>query len=393
MMRSIYAFLALSFLALSAFAKPVIVFDAGSSGTRIYLYDVTEVNGKTNVTTTKYYKPSSATTTYTYPVTDARFAADPVAYFDHFITEIEKTSFDHAATPIYVYATAGVRMATNADAIIADMRKGIRGAVEGDTYPVIADENVNTLTVSQEAFNVWVNDQFVSNALSADVLTADNTFAAVEMGGASAEVSVLVENPADFTDNDVIFAHLGNEYHVYSTGYDGSGQDKAALALLDAYNANPADQRFAGCFPVGAPYPLTAPVLTGTGKFEECSEFIVEHPVNNYDKAPSAERYLLTSGFYYTFKILGLANDATLQTTTNEELAYKGAAFCARTWEDLMEAYPGDTFLITYCFNSAFQHHFLKEMGVKNAASLLSVDKYNGNPMTWTLGVAYTQGN
>ena len=393
-MKSIYTFFALSFLALSAIAKPIIVFDAGSTGTRVYLYDVTHVDGKTTVNTLASYKPAS-NSAFAFPVTDVKFAMDPVAYFDHFMTEIEKTSFDHLSTHIYVHATAGVRMAKNKANIIFDMRKGIRGAVKDDTYPIIPNANIGTITVAEEAFNIWINDQYVAGKLDNNTLSLDNTLAAVEMGGASAEISVLADSAMDLTRNEMVFPHHDNDYHVYSTGYDGSGQDKALKAMVEAY-ADDLDERFSGCFPVDAVYSSEyAPDIIGTGDFENCSGFITDHPVNYYKKSPAANNYLLSSsGFYFTFKTLGLANQDTLQTTTNAELASAGVAFCARDWEDLVAAYPSESpsFLILYCFNSAYQHHFLSEIGVADTAKLLSVDKYNGNAMTWTLGVAYING-
>lgn len=378
----------------TAHADPVMVFDAGSSGSRVYLYDVTtDAQGKVAVKTLGYYKGASP---YSYPVTDAKFAADPVGYFNHFLEKIEaaapQTPDAQAKTPIYVYATAGVRMseAPAPQDIIDDMRHGIRAAAadKGRTYPAIPNESVDTLTVADEAFNVWINDQYVSGKFDQAQLDPANMYAAIEMGGASTEVAVLTTQSSEFNKT---FTHLGQPYQVYSMGYDGSGQDKARDAMFKAYSDNPAaSTAFAGCFPVGAPYPTTNPVLTGTGNFADCVAFIEAHPVNNYDgQTPKAQQYLLTSGFYFTFKALGIANEAVLQKTTNTALAKAGTAFCAKNWADLQAAYPGDTYLITYCFNSAFQHYFLNEVNVAPDAALLSVDKYNGKPMTWTLGVAY----
>lgn len=389
-MKLLSTLLALCFITFSAFAKPIMVFDAGSSGTRVYLYDVsTDANGKVSVTTLKYYKPSSSTTTYTYPVTDARFAADPVGYFEHFLTEIETVAFDRASTPIYVYATAGVRMSENPapQVIIDDMRTGIRAAA-GTDYPNITDEQVDTLSVAEEALNVWINDQYVTEQLNAATLDRSAMYTAIEMGGASSEVSGLSRLSSEF---DMPFLYRGESYDVYSMGYDGSGQDKARDAMMKAYQANPDDkQKFAGCFPVGAPYPLSNPELVGTGNFADCQAFIEAHPVNSYDSGtPLANKYLLTSGFYYTFKALGIADETVLKETSRVELQKTGAAFCGKTWDALQAEFPGDAYLINYCFNSAFQDYFLNEVDVPARATLLSIDKYNGKPMTWTLGVAY----
>lgn len=394
-MKLFFYALSLIYLIASAHADPVMVFDAGSSGSRVYLYDVTtDAEGRINVTTLGYYKGASP---YSYPVTDAKFAADPVGYFNHFLEKIEaaapQTPEAQAKTPIYVYATAGVRMSETPapQDIIDDMREGIRTAAadKGRLYPAIPDASIDTLSVADEAFNVWINDQYVSGKLIPNQLHADEMYAAIEMGGASSEVSILTTEPSEF---NMTFMHLGQPYDVYSTGYDGSGQDKARDAMLQAYQANPIDkEKFAGCFPVGAPYPSQEnAMLEGTGVFADCVAFIEAHPVNHYDaQTPTAKKYLLTSGFYYTFKTLGIANETVLQETTNTELAKAGTAFCGKSWAELQAAYPGDTYLITYCFNSAFQHSFLNEMNVAPEATLLSIDKYNGKPMTWTLGVAY----
>lgn len=376
------------FFPLLALADTVMVIDAGSSGTRAYVYETTNNAGDITVTKIIDQKVSPAVTSVT----------DFNTYFSNLLTLVQSGSVVNADTPIYLYATAGVRMLPRADqtALLANIRAGLSEEAAVLGYPDMTatlKEDVRVISAAEEAYFIWINDQYVAGKLELNTLNNENTFAAVEMGGASAEVALLPlrAHPATLK-NSISFPFYDRRYSIYSVGYDGSGLDKAIAHMLDAYERNGGD--FAACFPVGAPYPLTNPVLTGTGEFEECATFIKRHPANQYRKAPSADQYLLTGGFYYTFKILGLANDNSPFWVSLDDLATEGTDFCTTSWTDLQSEYPSEglSYLLNYCFNSAFQHHYLEGIGVNNNDLLMSTDKYNGNPtkpMTWTLGVAY----
>ncbi len=372
-------------------SKYMIVMDAGSTGTRAYLYSATHDNGSVTVNTLKSTKISPAVTA----------VEDFHTYFETLLKGVQDPNLDNNEVTIYLHATAGVRMLPSKEqtALMDDIRSALHIESAALGYPDMTEtlvENVDVLTVEEEAYYIWINDQYVSGKLlNQGNLLSSNTFTAVEMGGASAEVSAVDPFPYNnlpYTD----FPHYNQVVSVYATGYDGSGQDAALATMLETYLEKPEHRKnFAGCFSEGASYPLTDPVVHGTGNFDDCKKFIKNHPVNKYQEIPHANtQYLLTSSFFYTFKVLGLANDAGTQVTTLEQLKSRGKAFCNISWLNLKELYPTESeeYLVKYCFNSAFQHTYLNQIGVPADASLLSVDKYNGEPMkpmTWTLGVAY----
>ncbi len=379
---------ALLFFPLLVLADTLMVIDAGSTGTRAYVYETTNNDGDITVTKVIDKKISPAVTSVTNFNT----------YFNDLLALVQSGSVVNADTPIYLYATAGVRILPRAEqtALLANVRTGLSTAAVNFGYPDMTatlKEDVRVISAAEEAYFIWINDQYVAGKLEQNTLNNENTFAAVEMGGASAEVAILpLRSSAAIRKQSISFPFYDRRYSIYSVGYDGSGLDQAIAHMQDAYDRQGGD--FAACFPEGAPYPLTNPVLTGTGDFEQCTAFINRHPANLYRRAPSADQYLLTGGFYYTFKILGLADDNSPFWVSLNDLATEGTDFCATSWADVQDEYPleGLNYLVNYCFNSAFQHHYLKGIGVGSSDLLMSTDKYNGDatkPMTWTLGVAY----
>ncbi len=389
--------LLLTFLAPSLWAKPVIVFDAGSSGTRMYIY---EVEGE------------KATPLHNYRVKPGLSSLDPndTQALDQYFYDLVKSAENildaqaKAQTPFYLYATAGMRILPNEqqESLIHAARLSLAKQAATFGYPSPMDENIRVISGTEEGVFIWISDNYLSDSFAHYFLNAHNTVAALEMGGASSEIAFLSHSAQQFT---LPYEHNHHSTPIYSYGYDGLGANEA-IATLSA-SGNP---QFASCFPVEAPYPLTAPKLTGTGNFHECTAAIKDQFINpaalracqqetpgqcsglgvHQPSTHAVENYLLTSAFYYLFDMLGIANE----TVTLNTFAEKSESFCRISWEEAKAAYPNQdpNNLINYCFNAALSQTLFDAWGLDKTDNLKAVSKLNGVALEWPLGAAIYLG-
>jgi len=397
--------LTLVFIPLFVFAKDhVLVFDAGSSGTRAHLYVVEQTDdGIPSLTEVTQHKVKPG-------ISDKSLSDNPwdySYYLDNLFAELHPhlTDEERANTPIYFYATAGMRTLPIREQhkIMKHVRKHMVNEINHRKYKPMdnPEQNIRVIEGGEEGLFVWIADNYLFERFTThDVLNVDNTVAALEMGGASAEITYIAPN----AKRDVeLFAHKNDVHDVYSTAYDGLGINQGLEKMVAAFQKEGGD--FAACFPQGADYPLDAPLVTGTGDFEQCRGFIEEALIKKpklwlcqqkygedcsllarYQPKTTAHDYLLTSGFYYTFNILGLADTVVHRT----DLADSATNFCAMPWDELKATHPSqpDSYLVTYCFNAAWFDTLMNAWHVPQQANLLSTEK-NGQALTWPVGAAY----
>lgn len=402
MLRVLLKTVFISLISLSAFAKPVIIFDAGSTGTRMYLYEV-EGNEATQVINTKI-KPGLSElgpNLYTHYVKLLLNAAEE--YLDD---ELK------AQTSIYFYATGGVRILPQSeqDKIFngSEQGPGLRNIVQEQAqafgYPNPPDDHIRTITGAEEGMFVWIADNYATGTLGHSQLNTENTVAALELGGASAEIAFL---PKDSEHHMLPFQHQGNIYQVYTYGYDGLG-DKAALARMSNTHGFK-KSAFASCFPVGAPYPdADKPMLIGKGNFNACVNVIKAEMIDPktylacrakhgshcsdlgiYQPSTKAvDLYILTSGFYYVLDYLGLANEEV----DIADFVEASQSYCSAYWEDIEANDPDNPYALNICFNAALAKSLLDIWHVRKSAHLMAVNVVDDQTLEWPLGAALSLG-
>lgn len=394
MIRRILMSLCLSLFSTLLCAKPIIIFDAGSTGTRLYVYDVNGSEVK-ELHSTKIKPGLSELTPNLY------------GHYFRLLLDSAKNVLDDttkAQTPMYLYATAGVRMlpATQQDAIFngTDIGPGVRDTLQelaqSFGYPVPTVKQIRTISGTEEGMFVWMSNNYLHGSLNQSPLTTENTVAALEMGGASTELAFLSPKAKHHT---MPLHHQGSKYTIYSYGYDGLGADKARARVQSA-----------DCFPVGAPVAMGAnkPQEVGTGNFsacvkaikktfidktdyrrcqskhgaKNCSSFAVYQPPVN-----SVTHYVLTDGFYYLFDYLKLPAE-----TTQAEFLTAAKNFCSTPWSVLEAQDPNNPYLINFCFNAALTKTMLDALHVKKTATLQATHILDNRQLAWPLGAALSLG-
>mmetsp|Transcript_10470 Transcript_10470/g.15960 ORF Transcript_10470/g.15960 Transcript_10470/m.15960 type:complete len:532 (-) Transcript_10470:54-1649(-) len=214
--------------------------DAGSSGCRAHIFRYGLLGSSTGPLyilpkhSSKKVRPGLST-----------FAANPTMAGDSlrglidFMKE-EVPESEWSRTPIWLKATAGLRMLDDAsrDAIISSVRNFL-GSSQNSPFYFQPDFAQVIPGVEEGAFG-WISVNYMKRIIgpfrsSQGVPTPENAYAVVEMGGASTQVTQIVNSPSDIPSNQQSYQYSftiqGQRYQLYTHSYLGYGGDQARAAL------------------------------------------------------------------------------------------------------------------------------------------------------------------
>eukprot|EP00004_Rigifila_ramosa_P000234 TRINITY_DN10267_c0_g1_i3.p1 TRINITY_DN10267_c0_g1~~TRINITY_DN10267_c0_g1_i3.p1 ORF type:complete len:300 (+),score=63.49 TRINITY_DN10267_c0_g1_i3:1-900(+) len=202
-----------------------IMLDAGSSGTRLYVYNWPERFSDSLPLVRNDLDQEFENDTY--GISD--FASDPAGVAPY-IRDLVASALPYvpqnkqARTPIYLKATAGMRLlpTEEQDAILAEIRTTLR------EFPFpFEDSDIRVITGQEEALYGWVTVNFLLDTL--DDADAADTFGAMDLGGASTQ-NTFSTNPAPAPP--ALYGGLdltlgGVDHSIYAVSYLGFGRDEA----------------------------------------------------------------------------------------------------------------------------------------------------------------------
>ncbi|RMB93564.1 hypothetical protein DUI87_30263 [Hirundo rustica rustica] len=217
-------------------------------------------------------------------------------------------------TPTYLGATAGMRLlreenSSKAEQVLAEVSKAI------GEYPVDF-RGARILTGSEEGSFGWITVNYLLETLVKDT----EVLGALDLGGASTQITFQPGVPVQDRNTSVFFRLYGANYSLYSHSYLCYGQSQALKMLLAALHQAGSSARISHpCYPRGYQENLTVAELYNS---------------------PCA-----FAGFYYTFHFLNLTHQQSLSEVNTTVLS-----FCRRNWIELVQSFPQDLkYLHTYC--------------------------------------------
>ncbi|ESO06954.1 hypothetical protein HELRODRAFT_170990 [Helobdella robusta] len=253
-----------------------IVVDAGSSGTRCWVYKLTPVAGnklpKIEIVNKEKYKGGMAK-----QITEIKASLEKIVKF----AKTHVPADQHAKTPIYFMATAGMRyLAENSATSVFDSIDHFLS--DPAKCPFQHETPARILSGQEEGTFAWLSVNYLKGVLDDETLKdpTSKTFGVLEMGGASVQITFVPRS--QILDNVFQFKFHRNKFHIYSHSYLNYGQetvreilDNSTLSrnnrhLSSNYVLNPCqikdDTR-------AASESLNTSLL-GTGHFEECVDMI-----------------------------------------------------------------------------------------------------------------------
>lgn len=201
------------------------VIDAGSSGSRIFLYERTWAGSELRV---------QQLFTDTGGQALSNFAGDPAAagpqgvqpLLDKLTTRLDQLGLTRDQVQVNLLATAGMRLVDESAAAL------IYGSARNTIVASgLRPGRVETLTGQYEGIYAWVDVNNLAGRLSAG---ASEPLGIVEVGGASAQVAFL--STAEDSRVASVWVH-GQRYRVFSVSWLGLGQDQARLAMINGSGA------------------------------------------------------------------------------------------------------------------------------------------------------------
>lgn len=386
------------------------VIDAGSSGSRIYLYRwPKEEEGEAEVQKllTKVEQEALFSDERSVGISDER----GVVLLEDELLPAAKSALPSGVelgdVPIYLGATAGVRLASDAD----DIMDRVRSLLHASGF-LFRDDWARTISGDEESVFGWlVANYLVNDGSFPDDLT---TYGALDLGGASTQISVAVGG------KDRYPLRIGNlHYPLYTESYLGYGADQARVRYDDKFLL-PSSSKVSPCYPIG--YTNEDVGVSGSSNWDECfnnvaklfdthpnlrggeggedSFAIVAPPLGDIQQE---QRYIAMSVFVFIYDFLGL--EIGTKTEDLETMKDRAAHVCKMNHTEQSERY--DQHMedkaprrktnkpFAQCFNAAYSYHLLSK-GYKMPVSDTPIEIYydiNGGKVQWALGMMLVEAN
>ncbi|XP_039939546.1 ectonucleoside triphosphate diphosphohydrolase 8-like [Hirundo rustica] len=330
--------------------------------------------------------------------------------------------------PAYLGATAGMRLlreqnSSATEQVLAEVAKTMQ------EYPV-AFKGARILTGEEEGAYGWITinyllDSFTKYSPKARTWLrpeAANIFGALDLGGASTQITFMPEGSVLSQNEASEFTLYGYSYNIYTHSYLCYGQNEMLKRLAKELivESSPSSRVHHPCYPkgynetvslssfrgspcTGGSEPRLAlgdstVTLEGRGNASGCRAALrnlfnfsacgqsQDCTFDGVYQPPLRGRFIAFSAFYYNFKFLNLTEGQPLPVV-REAIE----AFCTRSWEDLSSSYPKENpeRLPKYCANANYILTLLLDAYKFNETSwnnIIFQMKAGSADVGWTLG-------
>lgn len=386
----------------------VVVFDAGSSGTRVHVFNVLPLASGQSVPVfdlsvrdaqTLKVKPGLSTFGSRNDLAGVEESFKKLLEFvRRFVLESRR-----AVTPVLMKATAGLRAlpAPQSDAVLERIR--IVLAQSGFQFQ---PDWANIIKGKEEAGLAWVAANFLGGTFADKDRSQAKSIGIIEMGGGSTQVVFQVDSSEQVSHDDkfVFTTARGTQYHLYAHSYLGFGQDYAQSALRQKM---PPPKDSDPCYPVGYVRQANGVfvqgklkwLVRGTGDDVKCKNNIQatlferskEAPGHYSGERPLRGRILATQNFFYLRERLKLPIDANKSAVENA-----ARTACTRPIKppakqlSEMESGSADANDPNYCFGFSYQSVLLQalQVGSTPGIEMEITNTINGGDADWALGAA-----
>ncbi len=371
MKKQLYKLIFIFFISVSAYASNAadthyaMVVDAGSSGSRLYLFSYTTDTPVPNIIEVMNTSVQPGLSSYANQPASAGPALKPM--LDSAAQKIQTLNVDAKTVSISVYGTAGMRLLDD------KTQTAIYAAVENYIQQNYSFKigKVETITGKMEGVYGWLDINYLLGTLQ-----NGKTVGEIDMGGASTQIAYEADSYNDPT-NQVRITINHHEKIIYSKSFLGLGLDESRKEMNQ-------DAVYASCYP--NQFPLSSSVF-GHFNFGQC-ERMYEHVIANHHvqaeiKQIPDQQFIAYSGAYYTFDFLGI-HDAIKQSTVENNVQ----AICSHTWDELKTTYPtiAEKNLANYCANGVYLDDLFYGAYHLHDAQVSVTKEINHTSLNWTLG-------
>ncbi|XP_021050221.1 ectonucleoside triphosphate diphosphohydrolase 2 [Mus pahari] len=398
-----------------------IVLDAGSSHTSMFVYkwpadkeNDTGIVGQHSSCDVRGGGISS------YANDPSRAGQSLVECLEQALRDVPKDRY--ASTPLYLGATAGMRLLNLTSPEAA--ARVLEAVTQTLTRYPFDFRGARILSGQDEGVFGWVTANYLlENFIKYGwvgrwIRPRKGTLGAMDLGGASTQITFETTSPSEDPDNEVHLRLYGQRYRVYTHSFLCYGRDQVLQRLL----ANALQiHRFHPCWPKGystqvllrevyqspctmgqrpQTFNSSATVsLSGTSNAALCRDLVSglfnisscpfsQCSFNGVFQPPVAGNFIAFSAFYYTVDFLKTLMG--LPVGTLEQLEEATETTCNQTWAELQARVPGQqTRLPDYCAVAMFIHQLLSRgyrFDERSFSGVVFEKKAADTSVGWALG-------
>ncbi|CAL8380326.1 unnamed protein product [Gadus morhua 'NCC'] len=320
----------------------------------------------------------------------------------------------HGETPLYLGATAGMRLLNIENASASDaVFQAVEAALHSSPFSF---RGARILSGQEEGAFGWVTVNYLDDRLT----QGQETTGALDLGGASTQISFVSArfDGTESPDNLMTFRLYGNDYNLYTHSYLCYGKDQALRKMLALQTASGPTSLSDPCFHPGyirtrdyselyaspcvaRSKPQASPrnfTLKGTGDFDSCRtavKKIFDFSKCNFSRCsfngvfqPELQgSFGAFSAYYFVLDFLNLTDTSAPMETIKDKLR----EYCATPWADMQRQHPSTKvkYLAEYCFSGTYILTLLTEgynFTADTFKEITIIRKIKGSDAGWTLG-------
>ena len=380
-----------------------LIFDAGSTGTRVYIFEYDFPKGSV---VPRVYSPDRILKTDLDPKGSSwSYSIKPGIHtlvnnrkkIDEYLNKI--MTFVLGKIPDFKENQPRMQMFFNATAGVRSLSKKDQKSLVDDVAHFfkklgMKDKRTEVLDGSREGIYSWIT----INTLLGNINLQKGEFSTVgvlDMGGYSTQVTFV---PLELSGKNIIRVSLGSlVYELYTNSFDGFGVRTAieALSSPDCFNQDIDKKLVDGLVKDfdGVPSGNYQDCKLAIQKrlFDQCSKNQRYCSLKNAEVPRIWGKFFAISGFAFLDRIFRFSR------FSSESIDKLGAHICQQKWTDLVESYKDrdkPEFLATSCFEMAYYSSFLSGEyhlpGSRNSGVGFGSDTENIIPVVEIQGISVT---
>lgn len=340
--------------------------DAGSSGSRLYLFQYDDSQSIPEIKSV--FSASTKPGLSSYAVHPEQAGESLKKLFDGAVDYLNKNGIKATDVPANIMATAGMRLLPELQqqAIYLNVRGYL---ISHYTFPV---REVKTITGQMEAFYGWLDVNYLSRTFQ----DHQPILGSADVGGASTEIA-FVTHDKNVNPADVVSVTIDQvAYSVFSISYLGLGQDQALMAMNNTAGA-------AACYPQQYSFPQ---IGAGNFNMDSCGKIyqgIINRKMTKPIPSTQGTSFIAYSGIYYDYSFFDTEGHPDRYTFEDHI-----RSICSETWPQMKKRFPDvpEKYLSTDCANGVFIDQLIYNDYFLQDERLKVINQINNQDIDWVLG-------
>lgn len=346
-----------------------VVIDAGSSGTRVHIFAYVPASGHGYSTVKLPQRVLKVEPGLSYYATAPNAAGESIRPLIEYAEQWVPEDL-WAETPIYILATAGLRMVPRATSA-AIMRNCIDTVKQ--SHFLFLEDQAEIITGDLEGLYGWAAVNYATGALQDAAMhlhsrhegaATERFLGVLELGGASMQLTFLTPRDMLPSVSSRNVKLPGVAAPLFTHSFLGFGLDVGWANMTrvarqrHAASSNATDP----CLPRGY---TAIDGREGGGNFDECQKVVAQMlmDVPSTKLPPLTGRFLAVENFFFTAAAMKLPPRATLH-----QMGMAARQMCEESYDDLLSRAPESSaagYTVRYCFSAAYMWTLLhKHLGL-----------------------------